>query len=73
MADLPSGTVTFLLTDIAGSTALRERDPEPMRRTIARRDAPLATIIGGRGGTVFGLAAERGRSRAAAWYPDGSR
>ena len=26
MPDLPSGTVTFLLTDIEGSTALWERD-----------------------------------------------
>jgi class 3 adenylate cyclase len=28
MPDLPSGTVTFLFTDIEGSTALWERDPD---------------------------------------------
>jgi len=27
MADLPTGTVTFLLTDIEGSTPLWEREP----------------------------------------------
>ena len=53
MADLPSGTVTFLLTDIAGSTALWEQDPEAMRRTIARHDALLRTIIERRGGSVI--------------------
>jgi class 3 adenylate cyclase len=30
MADLPSGTVTFLFTDIEGSTALLERDRTAM-------------------------------------------
>ena len=30
MPDLPSGTVTFLFTDIEGSTALWERDREGM-------------------------------------------
>jgi class 3 adenylate cyclase len=29
MPDLPSGTVTFLFTDIEGSTALWERDRAP--------------------------------------------
>jgi hypothetical protein len=31
MAELPSGTVTFLLTDVEGSTALWEEAPEAMR------------------------------------------
>jgi len=31
MAELPSGTVTFLLTDGEGSTALWEAAPEAMR------------------------------------------
>ena len=30
MAELPSGTVTFLLTDVEGSTALWEAAPEAM-------------------------------------------
>ena len=45
MAELPSGTVTFLLTDIEGSTALWERLPEEMRETVARHDALLAALI----------------------------
>ena len=32
MADLPTGTVTFLFTDIEGSTRLWEQHPEAMRR-----------------------------------------
>ena len=32
MPELPSGTVTFLFTDIEGSTALWERDREARRR-----------------------------------------
>ena len=31
MADLPTGMVTFLFTDIEGSTPLWEREPEQMR------------------------------------------
>jgi class 3 adenylate cyclase len=30
MADLPSGTITFLFTDVEGSTALWERDRQAM-------------------------------------------
>ena len=36
MSDLPTGTVTFLFTDIEGSTALWERDRAAMREAIAR-------------------------------------
>jgi predicted ATPase/class 3 adenylate cyclase len=39
MAELPSGTVTFLLTDVEGSTALWEQAPEAMRAALARHDA----------------------------------
>jgi predicted ATPase/class 3 adenylate cyclase len=39
MAELPSGTVTFLLTDVEGSTALWEAAPEAMRVALARHDA----------------------------------
>jgi predicted ATPase/class 3 adenylate cyclase len=39
MAELPSGTVTFLLTDVEGSTALWEEAPEAMRAALARHDA----------------------------------
>jgi class 3 adenylate cyclase len=41
LAELPSGTVTFLFTDIEGSTALWERHPEAMRAVLARHDTLL--------------------------------
>ena len=52
MAHLPSGTVTFLLTDVEGSTALWERDPEAMRRALARHDTLIGAGIECRGGVV---------------------
>jgi predicted ATPase/class 3 adenylate cyclase len=53
MAELPSGTVTFLLTDIEGSTALWERLPEAMRLTVTRHDVLLAKQIERHGGVVI--------------------
>ena len=39
---LPTGTVTFLFTDIEGSTRLWEQHPEAMDKALARHDALLA-------------------------------
>jgi hypothetical protein len=39
VAELPSGTSTFLLTDVEGSTALWEEAPEAMWAALARHDA----------------------------------
>ena len=36
MPELPSGTVTFLFTDIEGSTRLWEQDPLAMRSVVER-------------------------------------
>src|SRR3954454_7155016 len=52
MAELPSGTVTFLFTDIEGSTARWERQPEAMRAALARHDALLRAAIVEHGGHV---------------------
>jgi predicted ATPase/class 3 adenylate cyclase len=52
MADLPSGTVTFLLTDIEGSTSLWEHQREAMPAALARHDALLTTAVSLHGGTV---------------------
>lgn len=52
-AALPTGTVTFLFTDIEGSTRLWEMHPEPMRAALARHDALLRQAFQGKGGTVF--------------------
>jgi hypothetical protein len=52
MVGLPSGTVTFLFTDIEGSTARWEGAPEAMREALARHDALLQAAIAGHGGHV---------------------
>ena len=50
---IPSGTVTFLFTDIEGSTKLWEQYPEPMKRALARHDGLLRQAIEGHGGHVI--------------------
>src|SRR5215208_4217180 len=53
MRDLPRGTVTFLFTDIEGSTALWERDRIAMAAGVARHLALLNAAIDGLGGVHF--------------------
>src|SRR3712207_1170862 len=53
MAALPTGTVTFLFTDIEGSTTRWERHREAMQTALARHDAILRQAIEGNGGVVF--------------------
>ncbi len=53
MAELPTGTVTFLFTDIEGSTTRWEHQREAMQRALARHDAILRTAIEAHGGHVF--------------------
>ncbi|HEU5433430.1 MAG TPA: tetratricopeptide repeat protein [Thermomicrobiales bacterium] len=53
MAGLPQGTVTFLFTDIEGSTRLWERDPDAMRRAVARHDRILATAVRKHAGDLY--------------------
>jgi predicted ATPase/class 3 adenylate cyclase/Tfp pilus assembly protein PilF len=48
----PSGTVTFLFTDIEGSTALWEQHPEAMGVALAQHDALLRQAIESRGGCI---------------------
>ena len=45
MAELPSGTVTFLFTDVEGSTALWEHDAAAMQGALARHDQIVRTAI----------------------------
>ena len=45
MTELPSGTVTFLFTDLEGSTRLWEEYPEAMQAALARHDALLAGSV----------------------------
>src|SRR6266511_1349544 len=53
MTALPSGTVTFLFTDIEGSTQLWEQHPQAMPGALARHDAILRTATEAHGGGVF--------------------
>ncbi|HEV8306988.1 MAG TPA: tetratricopeptide repeat protein [Methylomirabilota bacterium] len=53
MPDLPSGTVTFLFTDVEGSTRLVERHPEAYRGAIARHHAILGAVVEEHRGYVF--------------------
>ena len=52
-ADLPSGTVTFLFTDIEGSTRLWQHSAEAMSEALKRHDALMRTAIEASGGHVF--------------------
>jgi predicted ATPase/class 3 adenylate cyclase len=52
MADLPSGTVTFLFTDLEGSTRLWEHHPDAMQGALARHDDILRDAIAGQDGHV---------------------
>jgi predicted ATPase/class 3 adenylate cyclase len=49
----PSGTVTFLFTDIEGSTALWERDRQAMAAAVERHVALLRTAIDANDGVLF--------------------
>jgi predicted ATPase/class 3 adenylate cyclase len=51
--ELPSGTVTFLFTDVEGSTKLLERFPASYRDAIASHHTILRDAVDGGGGFVF--------------------
>ena len=53
MPHLPDGTVTFLFTDIEGSTRMWEAHPDQMRPALARHDTLLRGAINGNNGVVF--------------------
>lgn len=48
----PSGVVTYLFTDIEGSTRLWEREPERMPRALAHHDVIVRAAVEGHRGTV---------------------
>src|SRR5215213_5886830 len=53
MAELPRGTVTFLFTDIEGSTALWERDRVAMAAAVQRHLAVLDAAVKAHGGVPY--------------------
>src|SRR5215216_7985924 len=52
-AELPAGTLSFLLTDIEGSTRLWESEPEAMEVALQRHDRLLAEVIESHGGALI--------------------
>jgi predicted ATPase/class 3 adenylate cyclase len=52
LAGLPTGTVTFLFTDLERSTRLWEEHPESMKGALARHDALLRESVQEHGGHV---------------------
>jgi predicted ATPase/class 3 adenylate cyclase len=52
MSELPSGTVTFLFTDLEGSTRLWEEHPVAMRDALARHDVIVRDAVESHGGRV---------------------
>jgi predicted ATPase/class 3 adenylate cyclase len=53
MSHLPSGTVTFLFTDIEGSTNRWEHHSQLMKSAVERHDAIMRQAIEANGGFVF--------------------
>ena len=53
MTLLPTGTVTFLFTDVEGSTKLWERDPRAMSQALSRHDELLRNAVEAYGGFAF--------------------
>jgi predicted ATPase/class 3 adenylate cyclase/Tfp pilus assembly protein PilF len=53
MPKLPSGTITFLFTDIEGSTPLWDQFPKTMRVSLERHNAILHEAIEAQGGQVY--------------------
>jgi class 3 adenylate cyclase len=56
--DRPSGTVTFLFTDVEVSTALWEEDADAMAASLRMHDEIMRSSIEGHGGYVFSTAGD---------------
>ena len=56
--DRPSGTVTFLFTDVEGSTRLWAADKDAMSASLLVHDAILRGAIEDNGGSVFTTAGD---------------
>src|SRR5438105_3095784 len=52
MAELPIGTVTFLFTDVEGSTRLWELEPAGARAALVRHDAIVEETVSRHEGAV---------------------
>jgi predicted ATPase/class 3 adenylate cyclase len=52
VAELPTGTVTFVFTDLEGSTRRWEEHPDAMKLALARHDAILGEAVASHGGRI---------------------
>lgn len=52
MADLPTGVVTFIFTDVEGSTRLWEQHSDAMRDAMRRHDELIEAAVASNGGVV---------------------
>ena len=57
-AALPTGVVSFLFTDVEGSTRLWEQDRRAMAASLALHDEILRSAVAARGGRVFSTAGD---------------
>jgi len=55
---MPTGTVTFLFTDIEGSTRLWDQEPERMRPALARHDAIARSAVEDNRGVVVKMSGD---------------
>jgi len=53
VADLPSGTVTFLLSDAEASSVLWQRGPQAANEAFAQLDVLVARVVDRFGGAVI--------------------
>jgi len=53
MSNLPTGTVTFLFTDIENSTPLWEQHPEAMKSALAKHDSLLKETVEANNGQII--------------------
>lgn len=49
---LPTGTVTYLMSDVERSTWLWERYPDEMRSALERHDSLIESLVAQHSGTV---------------------
>ena len=54
----PSGTVTFVFTDVEGSTSLWQENPRAMAAALARHDDIVRAAVEDHHGCVFSTAGD---------------
>jgi class 3 adenylate cyclase len=56
--ELPSGVITFLFTDVVGSTRTWEREPDRMSLALRQLDAIMTTAVADHGGVLIKIRGE---------------